>query len=146
MKGNTSMTRNSTQIITGLRAWADGSSTDRAAVELLITHDVWLHRSDFLDLCVFDAPAAGLTFIDWEPLDHALERRQLPASGSELAVLGIVASLGCGHPVDLRDALLGLDATNTAAVTTAMVTAAQHTDRVTIELAGRQLPDWSMEG
>jgi len=37
-----------------LRAWAAGLLAGEAAVELLIRHDVWLHRTDFR-AALFDA-------------------------------------------------------------------------------------------
>ncbi|MEV2276173.1 hypothetical protein AB0I72_11345 [Nocardiopsis sp. NPDC049922] len=138
-------------LIEGLRAWADGFAADRAAVELLITHGAWLSRADFLTRCVDIVPTEELidpdtpvAIIDWERVIRYLEGWEggLPASSSEVAVLAVAASIGAGHPVDLRDALLGLDATNTAAVATALVTAAQVEDRVTVDLKPRQLPDW----
>lgn len=135
-------------LIEGLRNWADGFSADRAAVELLITHESWLTRPDFLSRCVDTIPAEELidparpvSIIDWEETVRALADG-LPAASSMTGILRIAASLGTGEPVDLRDALVGLDPTNTAAVATAVVTAAQADDRVEITLAPRQLPDW----
>jgi hypothetical protein len=135
-------------LIQGLRNWADGFSADRAAVELLIAHESWLTRRDFFDRCVdivppeeLSDPTRPVTIIDWQETVRALADA-LPASSSEVAVLRIAVSLGAGEPVNLQDALVGLDATNTAAVATAMVTAAQASDRVTVTLAPRQLPDW----
>ncbi|QUX27896.1 hypothetical protein KGD83_21835 [Nocardiopsis akebiae] len=138
-------------LVQSLRNWADGFAADRAAVELLIAHESWLARRDFLDRCVDIVPSEELSdptrpvaIIDWEETVRALADA-LPASSSEVAVLRIAASLGTGEPVDLRDTLVGLDATNTAAVATAMVTAAQASDRVTVTLAPRQLPDWLID-
>ena len=41
-------------LIAGLRAWTrDHDPHVRAAVELLIEHDVWLRRPDFTRACIF---------------------------------------------------------------------------------------------
>ncbi|WP_304452655.1 hypothetical protein [Nocardiopsis sp. YSL2] len=142
-----------TDLTEGLRNWADGFATDRAAVELLITHQSWLTRADFLTTCVellpteeLFAPDRPIAVIDWETVTGFLTEGGLPAASSDVAILSIAASLGTGHPVDLRDALVGLDATNTAAVATAVVTAAQADSRVTVTLAPRQTPDWLRKG
>lgn len=139
------------RLIEGLRNWADGLSADRAAVELLITHESWLARSDFLDRCVTETPveelfdpARPIATIDWDEAFCALVDG-LPASSSMVAILRIAVSLGTGKPVDLRDALVGLDATNAAAVATAVVTAAQAETRVNVSLAPRELPGWLRE-
>ncbi|RKS10008.1 hypothetical protein DFP74_5754 [Nocardiopsis sp. Huas11] len=139
-------------LIEGLRNWADGFSADRAAVELLITHESWLVRPDFLDRCVTEMPveelfdpARPIAIIDWDETFRAVVDG-LPASSSMVAILRIAVSLGRGEPVDLRDALVGLDATNTAAVATAVVTAAQADTRVHVTLAPRDLPGWLRQG
>ncbi len=132
---------------TMLRAAADGLSCDRAATELLIGHDDWLRRTDFIDQCITVAesisePGRMLALIDWGSVDRALDEGALVSSSSARAMLAIAASLAAGRPVDLRETVVGLDATNTALVATALVTAAQATDRVSVDLAPRQLPDW----
>lgn len=123
-------------LIDGLRNWADGFSADRAAVELLIEHGSWLTRSDFIDQCVDIVPDDELvdpdrpvSIIDWENVFQALTGG-LPASDSEVGMLRIAASLGAGHPVNLRYALVGLDARNAAAVVDAVITATQSGDDV----------------
>lgn len=138
---------NHRELIAELRTWATGFSADRAAVELLITHGQWLRRRDFQRYLepVFDSAGTSMTVIDWDRARKALKRGSLVASSSELAVLRIALSLAVGLPVDLSEALIGLDATNTAAVATAVVTAAQAEDRVRVTLAERQLPVWFKE-
>lgn len=123
-----------------LRAWAAGHSPDVAAVELLIAHNCWLHRSDFRRYLETGHTADGqeLTAIDWEGLLE-VRNRGLIASSSEIAVLDIALSLAAGKYVSLAD-VLGLDATNTAAVATALVRAAQHCDSVTVTLADPNRP------
>lgn len=135
---------NHRDLIEGLRRWADGYSADRAAVELLITHNEWLRRPDFRRYIdpTFDANGQPLTVIEWDRVRKALKRGDLFASSSALSVLRVALSLTVGLPVDLGEALAGLDATNTAAVITALVTAAQAEDRVSITLTDRQLPHW----
>ncbi len=134
-------------LIEGLRRWADGYSADRAAVELLITHDEWLRRPDFQRYIdpTFDADGQPLTVIEWDRVRKALNRSDLVSSSSGLSVLRIALSLAVGLPVNLGEAMAGLDATNTTAVATALVTAAQATDRVSITHTERQLPHWFRE-
>lgn len=139
---------NQNSLYEGLRAWASGFSVDRAAVELLITHEEWLTRRDFQRHLepYFDADGRPLTAIDWDRVRKALDMGAFPASSSAVAVLRIALSLALGTPVDLT-AVVGLDATNTAAVAAALVIAAQHTDRITVTL-GPDLPPatWLKEG
>ncbi|SHK30474.1 hypothetical protein SAMN05421803_11760 [Nocardiopsis flavescens] len=137
------------ELAEGLRNWAEGYTADTAAVNLLIEHDVWLRRPDFVNRCVHQVPVSALVdpvrpiaHIDWEKAVKALNRRTFPASSSETGVLRIAASLAEDHPVKLRDALVGMDATTTAAVLTALTTAAGHRDRITLTLAARSRPDW----
>ncbi|WP_174546405.1 hypothetical protein [Nocardiopsis dassonvillei] len=132
------------ELIKGLRTWASGYAADRAAVELLITHSEWLNRADFQRYMepLFDADGQSLTVIDWDRAAAALAKGRMPASSSAVAVLRIALSLAVGKPVDLCDAMTGLDATNTAAVAVAVVTAAQAEDRVTVSLKARELPEW----
>lgn len=132
----------------GLRSWASGFSVDRAAVELLITHEEWLNRRDFHRYTepYFDADGRPLTAIHWDRVGKALDRGAFPASSSAVTVLRIALSLALGTPVDLTT-VVGLDATNTAAVANALVIAAQHTGRITVTL-GPDLPPtvWLKEG
>ncbi|MBE2998710.1 hypothetical protein IDM40_08345 [Nocardiopsis sp. HNM0947] len=123
-----------------LRAWADGYSPDAAAVDLLIAHGTWLHRNDFRHHLVPGHTGDGqeITAIDWEGLLE-VRTQGLPASSSEVAVLDIALSLAANKPVPLGE-VLGLDATNTAAVATALVRAAQHSARVTVTLADPNQP------
>lgn len=142
------MTNQNKHLIEGLRTWASGFSVDRAAVELLIAHGEWLSRRDFQRYLepYFDAGGRPLTAIHWDRVRAALNKGALPASSSAITVLRIALSLGNGLLVDLSD-VVGLDATNTAAVAAALVTAAQHTDRITVSLAPDTPPTkWLREG
>ncbi|MFL1381518.1 hypothetical protein [Nocardiopsis protaetiae] len=132
------------ELTEGLRNWAEGYTAETAAVNLLITHDVWLRRADFVNRCVHQVPVSELAdparpiaHIDWEKAVRALNRRTFPASSSEVGVLRIAASLAEDHPVKLRDALVGMDATTTAEVITAVIAATGHRDRLTLTPAAR---------
>jgi hypothetical protein len=50
--------------------------------------------------------------LDWPATIAALDTGDLPCSGGEQRVLRLAASLADGVPVDLRDALTGLDQHN----------------------------------
>jgi len=63
----------------------------RAAVELLIDHDCWLHRADFTWACVHrDARQA---WIDWAAARRFADAGTV-ASSSEMAVLDLAVALG----------------------------------------------------
>ena len=108
-----------------LRAYARGLYATEAGTELLIGHASWLHRGDFCD--AFVHRDIGLTddtemaAIDWAAAIDALNAGQLPCSGGEGRMLRLAASLADGIPVDLRDALVGLDARNADLVSQAVL-------------------------
>jgi hypothetical protein len=111
-----------------LRAHVAGLTSPVAAVELLIAHRTWLHRDDFLDRFTFTTSfnAAGThTGIDWAAAINALGN-DLACSGGEARLLRIAASLAQGIPVDLRDAVTGLDHANATLVAQAITQAAGH--------------------
>jgi len=112
-----------------LRAHVAGLTSPAAAVDLLIAHRTWLRREDFLDRFTFTATnfstATTRTGIDWAAAINALGH-DLACSGGEARLLRIAASLAQGIPVDLRDAMTGLDHANTALVTRALTQAAGH--------------------
>ena len=60
-----------------------------------------------------DASHTDIVTIDWPALITALDADDLPCSASEASMLRLAASLADGIPLDLRDALTGLDARNT---------------------------------
>ena len=72
---------------------------------------------------VGDTPMA---IVDWEAALGALDAGDLPCSGGEGRVLRIAASLAAGVPVDLCDAVTGLDASNLARVARAVLHAGGH--------------------
>jgi hypothetical protein len=110
------MTRIPARLPAALRAHAAGVYAGEAATELLIAHHSWLRRSDFLTRFVHTSPGpadgAPVAAVDWPAAITALDTGCLPCSSGESRILKIVASLAEGIPVDLRDALTGLDATN----------------------------------
>lgn len=100
----------------GLRAHARGLYPAEAAAELLIHHAFWLRRNDFTARFIHHdhGPShTNMVAIDWPAVITALDAGDLPCSGGEARILRLAASLAHGIPVDLRDALTGLDARNT---------------------------------
>lgn len=108
-----------------LRAHAAGVYSLQAAADLLISHATWLHRRDFtipfIDTSCGPCPDTELSYVNWEAAVTALDTGNLPCSGSEGQMLRLAASLADGIPVDLRDALTGLDADNISLVTRAVL-------------------------
>jgi len=106
----------------GLRAHAQGLYCLEAAAELLITQS-WLHRDDFTSQFITVHPGTGsgqpVAVIDWPAVIAALGS-SLPCSGGEQRMLKITASLADGIPVDLREALTGLDQRNLDLLVTAV--------------------------
>jgi hypothetical protein len=107
----------------GLRAHAQGLYCLEAAAELLIGKS-WLHRDDFTSRFVTVHPGIGngqqVAVIDWPAVIAALGS-SLPCSGGEQRMLKITASLAGGLPVDLADAVTGLDDENIARLVTAIL-------------------------
>jgi hypothetical protein len=111
---------------TALRARARGIYPAEAAVELLISHALFLCRNDFRDRFVHDGVSitdgtTALATIDWPAAVTALGTGDLPSSGGEQRILRIAASLAHGIPVDLRDCITGLDHHNIHRVITAVL-------------------------
>lgn len=107
----------------GLRAHAQGLYCLEAAAELLIGKS-WLHRDDFTSRFVTVHPRIGngqqVAVIDWPAVIAALGS-SLPCSGGEQRMLRITASLADSLPVDLADAVTGLDDENIARLVTAIL-------------------------
>ena len=112
-----------------------------AAVELLIGHAVWLRRTGFVDrfVSVEADPAlvgdAALAWVDWHAAADAVETGQLPCSAGEGRILLIAASIAKGVPLDLGDAVTGLDAVTSVLVARAVLVAGGH-EEVADDLAG----------
>jgi hypothetical protein len=107
------------RLAAALRACAAGFYPLEAGAGLLIAHDVFLHRGDFTErlirsgISITDG-ATEMAEIDWDAAITALEAGELPSSGGERRILRLAASLAAGVPVNLRDALTGLDDRNLA--------------------------------
>jgi hypothetical protein len=95
----------------------------------VIGHGRWIGRGDFVDgfIDVGDGlSGTPMAWIDWEAAVAALQAGRLPCSDSEAGVLQLAASLAGGGPVDLRDAVCGLDASNLVLVAIAVLHAGGH--------------------
>jgi hypothetical protein len=107
-----------------LRACARGIYPDEAAIELLISHGTFLHRDDFTGRFIEHGTSIGdgaaLAAIDWEAAVTALTGGELPCSGGERRILMLSASLAASIPVDLRDAVTGIDDRNVQRLLTAI--------------------------
>lgn len=86
----------------GLRAWADGDRIATAAVELLISHQTWLYRQDFITACTDSGD--GMTRIWWDRARVFAESAEVPASTTEIAVLRLAVAIGAD---DYRLASMG---------------------------------------
>ena len=113
-----------------LRVWAKGLLCTEAAIGLLIGNRSWLFREDFREIAVeFGREVFGgrvMAAVDFGAAASALETGVLPCSAGEGRVLRIAASIAEGVPVDLREAVTGLDASNIVLVAEAVLHAAGH--------------------
>ena len=102
---------------------AMGVNADHAAVDLIANHRVWLLRRDFAPFIQrgrHQSTGEPMANIQWRAAHTALQRGQLPCSGSEANVLRIASSLGAGIPIRLRHVLGNLDQANIANVVRAI--------------------------
>ena len=110
-----------------LRDAADGILADTAAVELIISHQNFLHRDAFrriIRASTSISTGQPLAVIGWDAALGALEAGQMPCASSEQAILRIAASLGDpAISVRLRTVLGNLDARTITLVTSAITTA-----------------------
>ena len=110
-----------------IRAWAKGWLPTEAAAELLIGHRAWLLRQDFLDVAVKVGwevfGERQVAVVDFAAAADAVQG-VLPCSDGERQVLLIAASIAGGIPVDLREAVLCMDAVNAARAARAVCHAA----------------------
>ena len=109
-----------------LRACAAGLYPLEAGTELLIGNGTFLHRDDFTSRFITVATSISdgttpMAAIDWDAAITALHAGELPCSGGERRVLKLSSSLAGGTPVDLRDAVTGLDDGNIARLVTAIL-------------------------
>lgn len=112
------------RLAAALRAHADGLLAAEAAVDLLISHHLWLRRPDFTDDYIDTASHPAC--IDWGAAITALDTGMLPCSSSEAHMLRLAASLADGTPIDLRGALTGLDTDNLHLVAQAVLHTGGH--------------------
>jgi hypothetical protein len=107
----------------GLRAHAQGFYCLEAVAELLIDKS-WLGRDDFTSRFVTVHPSIGsgpqVAVVDW-PAAIAALGSSLPCCAGEQRMLRITASLADGLPVDLGDAVTGLDDENIARLVTSIL-------------------------
>ena len=108
-----------------VRAGAGGLYSLEAACNLVIGTG-WVHRDDFTR---FISTGTSLTdgvtelaCIDWQSAISSRDAGLLPCSSGENRILRLAASIAAGIPVDLNDALSGLD----QASITLVVRAARH--------------------
>jgi hypothetical protein len=106
-----------------LRACAAGFYPLEAGVALLISNGTFLHRDDFTCRFIDHGTSGGtpMAAIDWDAAVTALAGGDLPCSGGERRLLHLSASLAGGIPVDLRDAITGLDDENIRRLVTAIL-------------------------
>ena len=106
---------------------ADGILADTVSVELIISHQAFLHRDAFRRIISTGASISTgqpLATISWDAALRALDAGQMPCTSSEQAILRIAASLGDpAIGVRLRTVLGNLDARNITLVTSAITTA-----------------------
>ena len=87
-------------VVAGLHAWIDGHDPHvQAAVWLLLAHEVWPRRADFLRACVNRSPD-GVWWIDFRAARTAFDNGVfvtgvfVTGSSTELAVLDLAIALG----------------------------------------------------
>ena len=120
---------NPRQLDDALRACARGIHPLEAGTGLLIDCGSWLHREDFTSRFITTGTrmSNGVTQLaatDWEAAIAALHAGELPASGGERRMLLLAASIAGGIPVNLYDALPGIDRRNAGLVVGAVAHAA----------------------
>ena len=110
------------ELTTALRACAAGLYPLEAGTALLISNKTFLHRDDFTSRFIRHGTSGGVPMaaVDWDAAVTALAGGGLPCSGGERRLLLLSASLAGGIPVDLRDAVTGLDDGNIARLATAI--------------------------
>ena len=116
---------NTYDLADALRNCAAGLLPLEAGTELLISNGTFLHRDDFTARFIETGTSISdgitlMTVIDWFDASSALNVGDLACSGGERRVLVLSASLAGGIPIDLRDAVTGLDDRNIALLLTAI--------------------------
>jgi hypothetical protein len=97
-----------------LRACAAGLYPLEAGVGLLIANGTFLRRSDFTSRFILHGTSSDthMAAVDWDAATTALAAGELPCSRGEQRSLLLAAGLADGIPVDLRDAITGIDQHN----------------------------------
>jgi len=126
-------TANPRRLADALRAGARGIRALEAGTGLLTDCGSWLHRGDFTSRFITSGTSIsdGVTLLaatDWEAAVAALHAGELPASGGERRMLLLAASIAAGTPVNLNDALPGIDRRNAGLVVSAIAHATGHAD------------------
>lgn len=87
------------EIAAGLRAWAEGDQVNTAAVELIIWHETWIRRRDFLaaaaDVYEADEDGPAMSRIRWDDA-RAFADGTPRCSTSELGILRLAIAIGAG--------------------------------------------------
>ena len=114
------------ELTTALHACAAGLYSLEAGVALLTAEGTFLRREDFTSRFITTGTSISdgttpMAAIDWDAAIAALHAGELPCSGGERRVLELSSSLAGGIPVDLRDAVTGLDDGNIARLVTAIL-------------------------
>lgn len=109
-----------------IRACAAGLYPHEAGVALLAGNGTFLRRRDFTGRFITTSTSISdgttlMAAIDWDAAIAALRAGDLPCSGGERRILELSSSLAGGIPVDLRDAVTGLDNGNIARLVTAIL-------------------------
>ena len=102
------MTADSQQLGQWLRNAADGQHPTAKAAVLIVCHGVQSQLLDKLATAIETDPDTERAWINWP---NATEIAQM-FSGGERRLIALAASLYIGKPVDLADALTGLDTHN----------------------------------
>jgi ABC-type branched-subunit amino acid transport system ATPase component len=99
---------------------ARGDYAKEAAAHLIVAHDRWLRRDDFLAACVnYDHHLDGrpVAWIDWAEVPTFVDERHHACSSSEARILSIAAELaGTDTGVPIDELLTGLDDINAGLV------------------------------
>jgi hypothetical protein len=110
-------------LVAAVRAGAGGLYALEAACELVIGTG-WLRRDDFTRFITTGTSLTDgvtrLAHIDWQAVITSRETGLLPCSNGENRILRLAASIAAGIPVDLNDALTGLDQTRISLVVCAV--------------------------
>ena len=106
-----------------VRAGAGGLYSLEAACDLVISSG-WLHRDDFSSfVSTVTSITDGVTqlaCIDWQAVIASRDAGLLPCGSAESRILRMAASIAAGIPVDLNEALCGLDQSSIALVVRAV--------------------------